>query len=103
MNSLPFKFKIPWFQVFTDQNWSDDGKKVTNQEYDYILLMPEYKKIIIIEVKSNENGSGYGDAKKQLEKGRQFFKKVFYYFGAEDWEYVPILAFPNSTKQVDLI
>ena len=75
------------------KNWSIE------QEYDIILVLPNYKRFIVVEVKnSSEFKATY--LKKSLKVGQQFLdnlksKELL----STEWEYIPVLALPNMKQR----
>ena len=68
------------------------------QEFDFLVIIPEYRAYCHLEVKSAGNVSG--SCIDQLQKGLGFFKMVQEYLGEEeefkDWKFIPISVFPNA-------
>ncbi|XP_023347146.1 uncharacterized protein LOC111715972 [Eurytemora carolleeae] len=86
---------------------SSDGKNkkdnsvhhLPNQEFDFLLILPEYRFYCHLEVKAAEKVNG--SCIDQLERGRSFFKMVQEYLGEEeykDWKFIPVSVFPNDAK-----
>ena len=68
-----------------------------HQEFDFLVILPEYRAYCHLEVKAAVNVSG--SCIDQLERGKCFFKMVQEYLGEEeykDWKFIPVSVFPNS-------
>ena len=74
------------------ENWR------TEQEYDIILVLPKYKRFIVVEVKNSQEF-----AKSQLKSlivGQQFFDNLrSEHLLSTEWEYIPVLALPNKKQR----
>ena len=64
-------------------------------EYDTLLVIPEYKLIVNIEVKRGSNISLLKKASDQTQKHLSFFNKVFGSILSTDWRYVTGACVPN--------
>ena len=77
------------------ENWR------TEQEYDIILVLPKYKRFIVVEVKNSQEF-----AKSQLKSlivGQQFFDNLrSEHLLSTEWEYIPVLALPNMKQRYNL-
>ena len=86
--------------------------KIKNQEYDIILLLSQYRKFIIIEVKSHLEFQGKD--LNSLKQGKIFFEYLNSYVEKETkqtcgnlvnddkdtkWEYIPVLALPRKLRR----
>ena len=70
------------------------GDWTTEQEYDMILLLPQHRVFVVVEVKSYASKV----QKKTLDPlvvGHTFFTNLQKYIGDEGWKYIPIVALPN--------
>ena len=65
-----------------------------DQEFDIILLLPEHKLFVVVEVKSYNNRID-PNTLDPLINGKQFFTDLQKYIGVESWNYIPIVALPN--------
>ena len=68
-----------------------------HQEFDFLVILPEYRAYCHLEVKAAVNVSG--SCIDQLKKGLGFCKMVQEYLGEEeykDWKFIPVSVFPNS-------
>ena len=75
-----------------------------NQEYDIILLLPESKQFIVIEVKSYESNVKVKSLN-SLKKGLHFYNHLKQFIGEKmfnNWEYIPVLALPNVKTRQDI-
>ena len=90
--------RYPW--NFKCANIAKKDKTVyhlKNQEFDFLLIIPEYRAYCHLEVKAAEEVNGA--CIDQLIKGKQFFKMVQEYLGEEEyknWKFIPVSAFPNA-------
>ena len=67
----------------------------TEQEFDTIVLLPAYKKFVVVEVKNDSKFSA--KQLKSLTVGKQFFDNLVNdNFLNSDWSYIPVLALPNK-------
>ena len=76
-----------------------------NQEFDFILILPEYKLMLFIEVKADPRGNSKWE--KQMKKAEDFFKEVLEYVGEDinttEWTFLPVGVYPNVSQQVLVI
>ncbi|XP_023343853.1 uncharacterized protein LOC111713252 [Eurytemora carolleeae] len=90
--ALFVNYKFSMFRRFTGQPHKD-------QEFDIVLVFGELRKWLTIEVKAGQKGgAGWAD---QLMEGKIFYKEVLAATGidTQDWEYIPVGAFPNAQNQ----
>ena len=79
-----------------------------NSEFDIVCILPEYYKIIIVEVKSHKKYNAALLKPKileQVEKGRRFCKWMKMYAcedKLEEFQYIPVLALPNIKKRSEV-
>ena len=90
--ALLHNYNLKMFKRFT-------GQPEMNKEFDFILIFPDYRKFVVIEVKAGAKGSK--DWVEQLRKGEAFYNEVLAYIGVKesDWEYIPVAAFPNAANK----
>ena len=95
--ALFFNYNVSMFKRFT-------GQKISNQEFDAILIFAKYKILMCIEIKAGEEGGkGWTD---QLKKNEEFLmKEVLPAAGVDttDWKPVLVGAFPNAENQSKVI
>ena len=93
--TMILSYKIKDFNYFLDYvPYSAEGE----QEFDIILVLPEYKCFIMFEVKSFQATKTLRKPQAQLENGFQFFQTIISYLGKEEfqgWEFIPVIALPN--------
>jgi len=106
--SLFHGFKREMFLSFTTNAPTHN----LNKEYDFILILPEYKLIIFFEVKasSKENEKWEEQMKKaeeQLKKAETFFEELLVYVGEDmnttKWTFLPVGVYPNVSQKVCVI
>ena len=97
-SSLFYGFKREMFLRFT----TNDPTYNVNQEYDFILFLPEYKLMVFMEVKADPNGNSKWE--KQMIKANDLFKELLEYVGEDtnttEWTFLPVGVYPNVSLQV---
>ena len=99
--SLFHGFKREMFLSFTTNAPTHN----LNQEYDFILILPEYKLIIFFEVKASSKKNDKWE--KQMEKAETFFEELLVYVGEDmnttKWTFLPVGVYPNVSQKVCVI
>ena len=97
-SSLFYGFKREMFLRFT----TNDPTYNVNQEYDFILILPEYKLMVFMEVKADHRGNSKWE--KQMIKANNLFKELLEYVGEDtnttEWTFLPVGVYPNVSQQV---
>ena len=97
-SSLFYGFKREMFLRFT----TNDPTYNVNQEYDFILILPEYKLMVFMEVKADHRGNSKWE--KQMIKANDLFKELLEYVGEDtnttEWTFLPVGVYPNVSLQV---
>ena len=97
-SSLFYGFKREMFLRFT----TNDPTYNVNQEYDFILFLPEYKLMVFMEVKADHRGNSRWE--KQMIKANDLFKELLEYVGEDtnttEWTFLPVGVYPNVSLQV---
>ena len=70
-------------------------KEYIQKECDSILVLPESKIIVNIEVKSGEGWNAVKEASKQTQKRHELFKKAYCSGLNQDWKFVKAVCCPN--------
>ena len=94
--TMLLSYKIKNFNLFLNHAHYEG-----EQEFDIILILPEYKRFVMFEVKSFQETKTLKKPQAQLEKGNQFYEKVIGYLGREtfqSWEFIPVIALPNASS-----
>jgi len=97
-SALFYGFKREMFLRFT----TNAPTYNVNQEYDFILILPEYKLMLFLEVKADPKGNSKWE--KQLIKANDLFKELLEYVGEDtnttEWTFLPVGVYPNVSQQV---
>ena len=81
--TMILSYKIKDFNYFLDYvPYCAEGE----QEFDIILVLPEYKCFIMFEVKSFQATKTLRKPQAQLENGFQFFQTIISYLGKEEFQ-----------------
>ena len=75
-------------------------KEFIQQECDSILVLPESKIILNIEVKSGESWNEVKRASKQTKLRHEIFKKAYCSGLSQDWKFVKAVSCPNVEDKV---
>jgi len=94
--SLFHGFKKEMFLSFT----TNARTRNLNKEYDFILILPEYKLIIFFEVKASPKMNNKWQ--KEMKKAETFFKELLVYVGEDinttEWSFLPVGVYPNVSQ-----
>ena len=97
-SSLFYGFKREMFLRFT----TNAPTYNVNQEYDFILILPEYKLMVFMEVKADHRGNSKWQT--QMMKANDLFKELLEYVGEDtnttEWTFLPVGVYPYVSQQV---
>jgi hypothetical protein len=62
-------------------------------EFDFLVISPALKSIILIEAKRGNNLGNRTHAEAQLNRGQAFFEENFPFPSSENWKYVKMMCF----------
>ena len=94
-----WSFKPKRFRTFIGKPNKDE------QEFDIMVILPDYKKFIMVEIKNGQNTKVIRKAQDQLKKGKKFFEEITAFLGEDlfnDWEFVPVIALPNFSNKTEV-
>ncbi len=78
--------------IFSGFKLKDSQKKVLG-EFDFLIFLRDFNKIVHIEVKKSNDKSNRKKAGEQLQKGFDFFLETFPFPKKENWSYVKVAFF----------
>ena len=86
-------------------NFLGSRDKIKNQEYDLVILLPSYKKFVVVEVKTHAEFQAKDLS--SLRKGDLFFADLLGCINESltenqrdsEWSYLPVLALPNKCQR----
>ncbi|XP_023341983.1 uncharacterized protein LOC111711780, partial [Eurytemora carolleeae] len=98
-SSLFYGFKREMFLRFTTNDPTHNKQK----EYDFILMLPEYKLMLFLEVKADPGGNSKSWEEQMRKAKNDLFKELLEYVGEDtnttEWTFLPVGVYPNVSQQ----
>ena len=83
------------FERFFRYQWLNFHVQLSSMEWDCLIILPESKQVINIEVKSGSNLTPLKKAAEQTNKHLSIFRNIFGSLLSEEWRFVKSAYIPN--------